>query len=150
MADDGGGWARFEDPQGVGFGLWRENNRYARDHENVTPARGEVGYLTIGAPDGPRARVFYQELLGWQFRPAQPNDYHHVDNTELPLGVLGGGTGPEVKLYLRIDDLDGLTARVTELGGGITSEDESPSGRTAECVDDQGAPFCLWEPAAGY
>ena len=40
--------------------------------------------------------------------------------------------------------------RVRELGGTVLDEAVHPSGGNARCLDDQGVPFQLWQPAPGY
>lgn len=146
---DGGGWARVEDDQGVPLGVWRPGDSRYGDHTPTARATGEVGYLTIGVPDTARGRAFYSGLLGWRFDPPQPNDYHHVSSTELPLGIVRQDS-PSVELYFRIRDLEAMTARVRELGGDVEPTTESPSGLGAVCTDDQGTTFNLWQPAPGY
>ena len=43
-----------------------------------------------------------------------------------------------------------MAQRVRELGGTVLSEETYPSGGSAACLDDQGVPFTLWQPAPGY
>ena len=71
-------------------------------------------------------------------------------NTRLPLGIVPGPAGDPATLYYRVPQLEAYVARVGELGGRVLSEASYDSGRGAECVDDQGRPFQLWEPASGY
>ena len=66
---------------------------------------GDIGYLTIEAPDGERARRFYGALFGWQFDGAG-GDYHIATVTP-PSGIHGGVDTPDVKVYFRVDDIDG-------------------------------------------
>jgi PhnB protein len=118
----------------------------------VNPPVVEVGYYTLAVPNVARGRAFYGGVFGWEFGPTadgQGGTYAHVENVRLPLGLTGDRTtGP--KLYYRVDDLDAAVARVGVRGGTAQPITESPSGRGAECTDDQGVAFALWEPAPGY
>lgn len=125
----------------------------------TTPAAGsvalaaavEVGYVTFALPDTEAAMRFYGNLFGWSAEVGNAGDeYRHVTNTELPLGVTPGAVDEPPKLYFRVDDLGASTARVRELGGTVVSEDAYESGPNAVCRDDQGREFQLWQPAPGY
>jgi len=107
-----------------------------------------LGYFTIDAPDGARAAAFYTALLGWQADPSGVG--YHVSNISPPGGIDGSATEPGVTIFFRVDDIEALAARVQELGGTVLEQSASPSGGGARCVDDQGVPFHLWQPAPGY
>jgi uncharacterized glyoxalase superfamily protein PhnB len=109
-----------------------------------------LGYFTIDAPDGPRAAAFFSALLGWDPHPgSQPGGYH-VGNIDPPGGIDGGRPEPGVTIFLRVDDVAAAAARVRELGGTVLEETTYPSGGNASCLDPQGVPFQLWQPAPGY
>jgi predicted enzyme related to lactoylglutathione lyase len=55
-----------------------------------------------------------------------------------------------VTVYFRVDDIEPYATKVVELGGRVLSRNECPSGGNAECVDDQGLRFDLFQPAPGY
>jgi PhnB protein len=118
----------------------------------VKPPVTEVGYYTLTVPDVSRGRAFYGAVFGWEFgatADGQGGTYAHVENVRLPLGLTGDRTtGP--KLYYRVQDIDAEVARVRAHGGAAGAISESRSGRGAECTDDQGVAFALWEPAAGF
>jgi uncharacterized glyoxalase superfamily protein PhnB len=111
---------------------------------------GDVGYVTLAVPDGARARRFYGALFHWQFEAGHESDSFHISSVTPPAGILGGGSGPDVRLYFRVDDIDTAVARVRELGGEVLSITEYDSGGNAECRDDQGLRFDLFRPRAGY
>lgn len=107
-----------------------------------------LGYFTVDAPDGARAAAFYGALLGWQAEASGRG--YHVANIEPPGGIDSSKDDPGVTIYFRVDDVAAAAARVRELGGTVLSEETHPSGGDAACLDDQGVPFHLWQPAPGY
>jgi uncharacterized glyoxalase superfamily protein PhnB len=107
-----------------------------------------LGYFTVDAPDGDRAARFFGALLGWQTDRSGAG--FHVANITPPGGIDTTKGAPGVTIYFRVADAAAAAARVLELGGTVLSEATSPSGATAACLDDQGVPFHLWQPAPGY
>jgi predicted enzyme related to lactoylglutathione lyase len=111
----------------------------------------ELGYFTLGLPDTTRAARFYGALFGWVTQPGNAGDeYAHVENTALPLGLTPGAAAEAPVLYFRVDDVPAYAARVRELGGEVLEETSYDSGPNAVCRDDQGREFQLWQPAPGY
>lgn len=145
------GWAFVHDDQGLPFGVWRPNDRYASEHagDQRLPL-GEVGYMTLQVPSADRAMAFYGSLLGWRFQDPRGADYHHVDGSDPSVGLYGGHDTPHIVWYVRCDDVRALVPRVAELGGEAGEIGESKSGLSATCTDDQGMTFHLWQPSAGY
>jgi uncharacterized glyoxalase superfamily protein PhnB len=109
---------------------------------------GDVGYITIEAPDGDRARRFYEALFGWRLRGQEGN--YHIASITPPSGIHGGAPAAEMRIFFRVDDVEVVAARVRELGGEVLSINEYASGGNAECVDDQGLRFDLFRPRPGY
>lgn len=109
-----------------------------------------LGYFTVDVPDGARAAAFYGALLGWDARPGSQPGGFHVENIDPPGGIDGSKREPGVTVYFRVDDVRAAAARVRELGGTVLEEATYPSGGNASCLDDQGVPFQLWQPAPGY
>lgn len=111
----------------------------------------EVGYLTIPFDDTATARAFFGSLFGWVTEDGHAGDqYAHISNTKLPMGMTPGGVDAPAHLYFRVDDADAMADRVVELGGRIVERSDSDSGISIDCVDDQGRAFTLWQPAPGY
>lgn len=111
----------------------------------------EVGYLTMGFDDTERAARFYGELFGWRAEPGNAGDqYRHVGNTRLPVGLTPDGVDSSPVLYFRVADADAMADRVTELGGTVVDRASYASGASVVCHDDQGREFQLWQPAPGY
>jgi uncharacterized glyoxalase superfamily protein PhnB len=111
----------------------------------------EIGYVTFASPDTAVASRFYGELFGWASEPGNSGDeYAHVGNTKLPMGLTPGSVDEAPDVYFRVDDIARYTARVRELGGEVLSETTYDSGPNAVCRDVQGRRFQLWQPAPGY
>lgn len=111
----------------------------------------ELGYAMIRFDDTAKAGRFYGELFGWVTEPGSLDDlYQRVANTRLPLALAPGGVDAPASLFFRVADIDAATRRVVTLGGQVLERVEYESGPTAECVDDQGKRFLLWQPAPGY
>jgi len=105
----------------------------------------ELGYFTLKVADIARARAFYGALFGWEFE-----GNGHVGNTKFPLGISGGGPVDVSFAFFRVADLEDAIARLTTLGGQVRRRRNPPSGANAECSDDQGTIFSLWQPAPGF
>jgi predicted enzyme related to lactoylglutathione lyase len=108
---------------------------------------GDVANVTIMAPDTRRAKEFYQAVLQVPFSQGHPGAWR-TDQTQPPLGILPArGAEPEVQLSYRVDDIAAAVERVRAAGGHADEPGRRPYGLLAECVDDQGATFRLWQPA---
>ena len=113
----------------------------------------EPGYITMRTGDLERARAFFGALFAWEVEPGSVDGGGHVANTRFPMGFFqaeGPAEGGPVTLYFRVDDIEPYAARVEELGGQVLTRNQYPSGGNAECVDDQGFRFDLFQPAPGY
>lgn len=109
----------------------------------------DVGYFTIGAPDPVRAVAFFGALFDWDIEAGNAVEGYHIANVAPPGGIHRSDE-PALALYFRVDDVDVAAARVRALGGQVAEPQRYPSGRDADCSDDQGTPFHLWQPAPGY
>ena len=142
--DEGGEWATCTDDQGVPFGLSRRSHGPVGPFDHIEP--GNIGYATIDVPDGVRGRRFYASVLGWRYDGGLANPGF----TSVPMGLAEGAPEPGHTLFVKVTDAAATAERVRELGGTAGSLEESPSGITVVCTDDQGTRFALWQPAAGY
>ncbi len=113
----------------------------------------EPGYITMRTTDLEQARAFFGSLFDWEVEAGSQEGGGHIANTRFPMGFFqaegAAGAGP-VTLYFRVDDIEPYAERVEELGGQVQSRNTYPSGGNAECVDDQGFRFDLFQPAPGY
>jgi len=108
---------------------------------------GDVANVTMLARDTDRAREFYQAVLQVPFSSGHPGAWR-TDQTQPPLGIVPTrGAEPEVQLSYRVDDVSAAVERVRAAGGHADEPEPKPYGLLAECVDDQGTTFRLWQPA---
>jgi uncharacterized glyoxalase superfamily protein PhnB len=113
----------------------------------------EPGYITMSTRDLERARAFFGALFAWEVHPGSQEGGGHIANTKFPMGMMESDEPPSagpVTLYFRVDDIEPYAAKVEELGGQVLSRTQYESGGNAECVDDQGFRFDLFQPAPGY
>jgi uncharacterized glyoxalase superfamily protein PhnB len=129
------------DPFGHRWILLRPPPRAARQRQ------GDVANVTMMARDPGRAKEFYEAVLGVPFSPGHPGAWR-TDETRPPLSILSArGAEPGVQLSYRVDDIAAAVERVRAAGGHADEPGRRPYGLLAECVDDQGARFRLWQPA---
>ena len=109
--------------------------------------QGDVANVTMMARDAHRAKEFYQAVLQVPFSSGHPGAWRTAE-TRPPLGILSSqGAEPEVQLSYRVDDIAAEVERVRAAGGHAAEPGRRAFGLFAECVDDQGTTFRLWQPA---
>ncbi len=109
--------------------------------------QGDIANVTMMAPDSGRAKEFYQAVLGVPFSSGHPGAWRSEQITP-PLAIMPSpGTQPEVQLSFRVDDIAAAVRRVRAAGGHANEPMRRPFGLLAECSDDQGTTFRLWQPA---
>jgi uncharacterized glyoxalase superfamily protein PhnB len=109
--------------------------------------QGDVANVTIAAPDTDRAREFYEAVLQVPFSSAHLGAWR-TEETNPPLSILPfEGAEAEVQLSYRVDDIAAAVERVRVAGGHAGEPTRRLFGLLAECTDDQGATFRLWQPA---
>ena len=129
------------DPFGHRWMLLRPPGRATRLRQ------GDVANVTMASRDSQRAKEFYEAVLQVPFSPGHPGAWR-TDQTSPPLGIRSSrGAEPEVQLSYRVDDIAAAVERVRAAGGRADEPERQPYGLLAECVDDQGATFRLWQPA---
>jgi predicted enzyme related to lactoylglutathione lyase len=136
------------DDQGQAFALFTPRDGVG-DDPPVDRGPGDLDYYELRSPDPTRSRAFYSTVLGWRFHPGADAGYWH------PL-VEGGWPAPSCGLvegpaavvvpWFRVADAAAAVAAVRAAGGTATEPAAGREGLVAECVDDQGAPFCLVQP----
>jgi len=87
-----------------------------------------VVWFEVPVDETDRGRMFYGQLMGWEFQPAN------------------GRNGPMV--YFGTDDIEASVRRVRELRGSANEAQEIPGvGRYAECSDPDGNAFGFYQVA---
>jgi len=107
---------------------------------------GDVGYIVFRVPDLARAQAFYGDLLGWTFTPGSEPDGRQVEGVAPDMGLSGGADVGGMSICWRVADVGAAVERVRAAGGTSAEPEERPYGMLADCVDDQGAVFFLWQP----
>jgi uncharacterized glyoxalase superfamily protein PhnB len=108
--------------------------------------QGDVANVTMRAPDTRRAKEFYEAVLQMPFYSGHPGTWR-TDETRPPLSILPSQDAePKVQLSYRVDDIAAAVERVRAAGGRADEPERRPYGLHAECVDDQGTTFRLWQP----
>jgi len=117
------------------------------DRPLVRLRQSDVANVTMVARDAHRAREFYEAVLQVPFSSGHPGAWR-ADESRPPLGIRSSeGAEPGVQLSYRVDDIAAAVERVRAAGGHADEPERKPYGLLAECVDDQGATFRLWQPA---
>jgi len=111
-----------------------------------TPAHGELGYHTFQVPDAEAAKTFYGALLGWHFTPGRVENGWQIEGTGGMAGLWGGQGQTGWKLMYAVQDLEAALQTVRTHGGTAGKPEQQPYGLSAECTDDQGIEFWLWQP----
>jgi uncharacterized glyoxalase superfamily protein PhnB len=107
---------------------------------------GDLAYVSLWVHDMQRAASFYGTVLGWRF---DESGRHTVTGSQSVPHGLWTGENPSLFLCIAVDDLDAALARVREAGGTAAAPQDAPHGRVADCVDDQGMSFALYQTPGG-
>ncbi|GLY36513.1 glyoxalase [Amycolatopsis sp. NBRC 101858] len=109
---------------------------------------GEAMYFTFQVPEAEPAKTFYGAVLGWEFTPGSVSDAWSFSGPGLEGGLWAGDRQVGWKLMYAVDDLTAALTRVREQGGRAGEIEHHPYGTTADCTDNQGIEFWLWEQPA--
>jgi len=137
------------------------------EREKSMRTEGEVGRIVwhdLLTDDVDTAKRFYAELLGWSYQIEHATDsVWKQGEADYPLIVAGGEAhggivdpedgGPSRWLaYVRVKDVDVVTANATTLGATIVRPpfDVPGVGRNAVIQDRQGAVICSYVPTHGF
>jgi uncharacterized glyoxalase superfamily protein PhnB len=109
--------------------------------------QGDVANVTMTARDTNRAREFYETVLQVPFSEGHPGAWR-TEATTPALAILPSRDAePAVGLSYRVDDIAAAVGRVRAAGGRADEPVRRPFGLLADCADDQGMTFHLWQPA---
>lgn len=143
-----GTFASVRDPFGLEFSLGHLSAEFEASLPEPRTGGAELGYFLLPTPDLAKATEFYAAVLGWEFEPGE--QYAHITNTTPPGGLTARREALRPVPFFRVDDIAAAVAKVRELGGESEEPARSDSGLSCDAHDDQGTPFSLWQPAAGY
>ncbi|RSD20200.1 VOC family protein [Amycolatopsis eburnea] len=132
----------FRDPFGQ---RWLVSQAAVSAPAPASPKPGEAMYFTFQVPEAEPAKSFYGAVLGWQFTPGSVPDAWGFSGPGLEGGLWAGDRQVGWKLMYAVDDLAAALTRVREQGGRAGEVENHPYGTTADCVDNQGIEFWLWE-----
>lgn len=110
---------------------------------------GDIGYVSLWVPNVERAAAFFAAVLGWRYGPGSAPQGRQVEGLSLHHGIWGGEPRSTLFLCVAVDDVDAAVARVLMAGGTAGEPHQEPYGVVAECVDDQGVRFAVFEPPGG-
>ncbi|HWM03602.1 MAG TPA: VOC family protein [Actinophytocola sp.] len=110
--------------------------------------QGDLARVTMVTPDALRAKDFYEAVLQVPFAPGRVPGAWSAPDVTPPIGMWSPpGEAPQVQPCFRVDDVAAAVARVRAAGGAAEDAERMPYGLLAECTDDQGLRFQLWQPA---
>lgn len=125
---------------------WLVAQAPARGMANQPVRHGQAGYFTFTVPDDEAAKEFYGAVLGWQFTPGRVDRAWGAEGPGMTgSGVWGGQSYAGWKLMYAVDDIHSAVERVRAHGGQAVEPTQEPYGTTADCVDNQGVEFWLWQ-----
>jgi uncharacterized protein len=115
-------------------------------------AHGQITHIEFPADDTERARRFYGELFGWQFREMGEGSGYFLFNAGTAevggaIGRRGENTGQRLLAYIEVDSIDDVLVRVPSLGGAVDQgKMEIPGqGWYAVITDSEGSEIALFE-----
>ncbi|OBI95932.1 glyoxalase [Mycobacterium alsense] len=106
---------------------------------------GDIGYVSVWAPDPGRAAAFYGHVLGWAYDPAS----HRVTNTDLPTGISASTGPPGLFCCYAVADVRAARAAIAEGGGAPGEIRDTEYGVVLDATDPDGAAFAVFEPPPG-
>ncbi len=143
--------AVLRDPFGHRWMLMTPSQQATPTGEGVQP--GDVGYFSLWVPDVERAATFYASVLGWTYPPGDAHArmvsgaaplHAMVELSALP-PIFAGQQHPTLFRSHAVDDIEAAVHRIRDAGGRAQDPAETPHGRTADCLDPDGAPFAVHE-----
>jgi uncharacterized glyoxalase superfamily protein PhnB len=112
----------------------------------ATPIQhGDVGYVSVWAPDADRAAAFYSHVLGWTYDPQS----HQVTNTTQRIGIFSVASGQGMLCCYAVADLQGARQAILAGGGSVGEEQRFDFGTVLDATDPQGTAFAVFQPVPG-
>jgi predicted enzyme related to lactoylglutathione lyase len=115
-----------------------------------TMRTGDVGYVSIWVPDVDRAADFYASVLDWGYSSVYADGRHVADRATPSVGIYRSADGPTLFCCYAVDDVAAAVERIRAAGGEAGEPTVEPFGLAADCLDDQGTRFSVYqfEPGA--
>jgi predicted enzyme related to lactoylglutathione lyase len=98
-------------------------------------AHGQITHIEFPADDLDRARRFYSELFGWELAEMDGFPgyllfrFGAIDAAGGAIGQRGVSTGERLRVYVEVDAIDDVLARVPELGGTVVTPRSAIEGQ---------------------
>jgi hypothetical protein len=122
-----------------------------------------VSYFDIPADNVDRAKVFYKSLLGWKIEPtrmsqsaeeAASSQYQDILTGKAEEGTMTMGglykrkMGEPIKIFVSVEDIDKVLAKVEKLGGRIMMPKQMMKGvgMVSMIQDSEGNMLGIWKP----
>lgn len=110
---------------------------------------GDVGYAWLSVSEVDRAVAFYGDVMGWTVTPGSDSQGRQVDGRSPHLGLHGGADRATLNCCYAVADIATALGRVRRAGGQAGEPRTAPYGQIADCTDDQGTVFALYQPPDG-
>jgi predicted enzyme related to lactoylglutathione lyase len=145
--------ALMMDPSGALVGAWEPGSFAGFDADG----HGVPVWFELFTGKLADTATFYAHVFEWDLTaaPAEAVGMPYLTHGEGHAAVAGMGKpdwlGPERagfwRIYIQVDDVDAVAAKVGELGGKVIAEPgDTAFGRLATCLDPQGAVFQVVQP----
>lgn len=150
-----GTFAVLTDPDGGAISpIALEPSADGTDPNPPHPApEGEIGWVELHAKDPARAKAFYSEVFGWEWREQDMGPmgtYHVIRVGDLEVGgcmqLPPGAEGPQAWMhYVNVGDVDAMHTKASGLGAStfVPPMDIPGVGRFCVLADPTGAAFAL-------
>ena len=106
---------------------------------------GDVGYVSVWAPDAALAAAFYGHVLGWTYDP----NTHQVTNTKEHIGIYSVDGPPTLFCCYAVADLEGARQSIISGGGTVDEVEQFDFGTLRGATDSQGTSFGVFQPNPG-
>jgi predicted enzyme related to lactoylglutathione lyase len=110
---------------------------------------GDIGYVSVWVPDIERAAEFYSAVLGWEYGPIRHPRGRQVVGAGMHIGMYGEQDRGTLFCCYAVEDVPAAVEAVRAAGGTANEPVREPYGLLAECVDNQGVQFAVYEPEPG-
>lgn len=107
--------------------------------------KGDIAYASLWVPDVDRAAAFFGAVLGWSYGPGSSGQGRQVEGATPHHGLQGGQERSDLFLCYAVDDVAAGVERVRAAGGQAEEPVTAPHGRVADCVDEDGTRFALYQ-----